>query len=341
MSKDWNMPTLLEARQTIEDSIGLTDHQHTIYVGETEPESGKPAIVVEVGKKLTTKEIKARSGAEEIPKSATARGQVIPTQVIESPMPQDRRLRLDSASAVAQTVVNAQNRHQGCFNCPIPGGAQIAPEGANWVGTLGCAFGFPDGNGGWIYGGLTNYHVAVKRNARKGDRMLQPGGRGDYFGTLHSWKDLDFSRNGRNLIDAALIDCRRTGGKYGELTDTVGPSQVEVGPYTPAPVLEATVGMNVIKSGRTTGVTRGRVIGVGSSTRVGYGNGTATFVDQIILQGHNRRDMSAGGDSGSLIMLEEGLKPLCLLFAGGGGTTIANPIKHVLEWSKGKFFGQS
>ena len=95
--------------------------------------------------------------------------------------------------------------------------------------------------------------------------------------------------------------------------------------------------MQAIKSGRTTGVTRGKIVGLNSTTRVGYGEGTATFVDQIILKNNQGRDMSGPGDSGSLILTDD-LRPLCLLFAGGGGTTIANPIKYVLEWSQGRFF---
>ena len=141
------------------------------------------------------------------------------------------------------------------------------------------------------------------------------------------------------MIDLALLDCHRSDGAYAPGTDTVKPEQFLIGPYNPSPVLEPQIGQRAIKSGRTTGVTRGQIVGLHSTSRVGYNEGTATFVDQIILRTNAGRDMSAGGDSGSLIMTDD-LRPLCLLFAGGGGSTIANPIKYVLEWSGGKFFGQ-
>jgi len=340
MSEDTlNMPLLKEARQTVEDQLGgVSDHAHAVYVGETEDGSGKGAVIVEVMQKLTAQQMKARTDTNEVGSSVTIQGQVIPTRIVEAPMAADRRLRLDDSEAVARTLANAQNRHQGCFDCPIPGGAQMAPEGANWVGTIGAAFVFPDGRGGEIHGALTNYHVAVKANARPGDRMLQPGGRGEYFSQLHSWAQIDFGRGARNLVDLALLDCTRTDGKYAPHTDTVGPSQVEIGRYNPQPELNPRIGQQVIKSGRTTGVTRGQIVGLNSTTRVNYGEGTATFVDQIILKNNQGRDMSAGGDSGSLILTDD-MRPLCLLFAGGGGTTIANPIGYVLDWSKGRFFG--
>jgi hypothetical protein len=52
---------------------------------------------------------------------------------------------------------------------------------------------------------------------------------------------------------------------------------------------------------------------------------------QIVIGGGG---FSSGGDSGSLIVVERGgdaLRPVALLFAGGGGVTIANPIGEVLS----------
>jgi hypothetical protein len=64
---------------------------------------------------------------------------------------------------------------------------------------------------------------------------------------------------------------------------------------------------------------------------VNYGApGVALFVDQIIIKPGN---FSAGGDSGSLIVVQKGgaaRSPVGLLFAGGFGITVANPIDAVL-----------
>lgn len=86
-----------------------------------------------------------------------------------------------------------------------------------------------------------------------------------------------------------------------------------------------------MKYGRTTGQTKGRISAINATVNVNYGApGVARFVDQIIITG----SFSAGGDSGSLIVIQKGAnerKPVGLLFAGSANTTIANPIDFVLE----------
>lgn len=93
----------------------------------------------------------------------------------------------------------------------------------------------------------------------------------------------------------------------------------------------ATIGMVVGKSGRTTGLTSGRVIDVNASLRVNFGGGRfANFRDQIAIRGLNG-DFSTGGDSGSLIWTwDSHRRPVALLFAGGGGVTFGNKIARVL-----------
>jgi len=93
----------------------------------------------------------------------------------------------------------------------------------------------------------------------------------------------------------------------------------------------ATVGMRVQKYGRTTGLTKGRVQGINATLNVQYDLGVARFVGQVVIGGGG---FSAGGDSGSLIVVQNGSEagnPVGLLFAGGGGYTIANPIDDVLN----------
>ncbi|NQU97374.1 MAG: hypothetical protein HQ548_07005, partial [Chloroflexi bacterium] len=60
----------------------------------------------------------------------------------------------------------------------------------------------------------------------------------------------------------------------------------------------------------------------------------ARFVNQIMVQDNlpSRVDtFSAGGDSGSLIVTEDGNNPVALLFAGSKFYTVANPIGDVLD----------
>lgn len=104
----------------------------------------------------------------------------------------------------------------------------------------------------------------------------------------------------------------------------------ENGLFSPVGTAEATDGDIVTKSGRTTGVTRGTVIDTAGTISVNYGGtNVATFTGQIIVQDMTT-PFSQGGDSGSLIMRESDQAAVGLLFAGGGGTTIANHINVVL-----------
>ena len=56
----------------------------------------------------------------------------------------------------------------------------------------------------------------------------------------------------------------------------------------------------------------------------------ALFTGQVVFAGDPFVTFSDGGDSGSLIVTQGGSKPVALLFAGGGGITIGNPIDDVL-----------
>lgn len=124
-----------------------------------------------------------------------------------------------------------------------------------------------------------------------------------------------------NLIDAAI--CKPVDQTM------VDPKVHIIGPIHG--VKDVQLGESVQKSGRTTEHTKGTVEGVGGSSQVSYGSGkVADFDDQLIIRGENGAEFSAGGDSGSAIVTADGY--LCgLLFAGGGGLTIANRISHVLS----------
>jgi hypothetical protein len=88
----------------------------------------------------------------------------------------------------------------------------------------------------------------------------------------------------------------------------------------------AELGMNVRKSGRTTGLTTGQIIVLDATVNVQYGSRTAQFEDQIVSTA-----MSQPGDSGSLLVAGEALLAVGLLFAGSDQATIYNPIEAVLE----------
>src|SRR3989442_375489 len=83
------------------------------------------------------------------------------------------------------------------------------------------------------------------------------------------------------------------------------------------------IGLQVRKSGRTTGVTQGRITAIDAVVEVDYGGPTAIFREQIVSD-----LLSKGGDSGSLVV-DDARHAVGLLFAGGATTTLINPIAAV------------
>jgi len=181
---------------------------------------------------------------------------------------------------------------------------------------------------------LSNNHVfAAVNGGKEGDNLLQPGradgGRDpdDAFGTLYDFEPLHFCSLGActpNRIDAAIA-----------LTtpEDLGTTTPEGGYGSPRPWSdEADLGMTVQKYGRTTGLTEGEVSGIHAIIDVQYRGQVARFEEQIVISG---RGFSAGGDSGSLVVTKGRLlgdrRPVGLLFAGSGTTTLANPIDAVLD----------
>ncbi len=311
----------------------LQDRQncHTAYRGYKRVSgtyTNQEAIVFLVVRKFSAGFLRSQ-GFEVIPSTITIGGTNLPTDVVESPA--IRTLEL----AIGDVEAETQNEHQQCHDCPIPGGSQMAPAGAQWLGTLGCALGFDVGDG-WRWGALTNWHVANGGQFGKGTKMVQPTQGGEWFGTLAGWKDIKFGGDA-NRIDAAVIDCRRKNGKYSPATDTVGPQLIGLG-RTGQTVPEPKLGDRVSKSGRTTGVVHGTVVGVDATSRVGYGDGrTATFVEQIVVMSESG-NFSGPGDSGSHVVTTDGHEPYGLLFAGGGNSTIVNPMKFVLDAFQSRMF---
>lgn len=126
-----------------------------------------------------------------------------------------------------------------------------------------------------------------------------------------------FKRGGTpNIVDCAVARPLRPDLITGEI---VGIGRVEG-------TAQAKPGMKVVKSGRTTGITRGTVTAVGATMEVKLDDdSTAYFSDQVVT------DMkSQGGDSGSLVLNEEN-KAVGLLFAGSDKATVFNHIQTVLD----------
>jgi hypothetical protein len=218
---------------------------------------------------------------------------------------------------------------------PAPGGISVGNFRIT-AGTIGCLVSGNSAPRNQRLMVLSNNHVlANSNNAQLGDCICQPGpadgGRcpGDQIAVLERFVPINFAAGSFNFVDCA------TGWAWPdrvrrELVYLSGGSPVffRVGAAPVAPSL----GMIVGKTGRTTQLRQGRITAINVTVNVNFGGGrVAQFRDQIAVQGFNG-DFSAGGDSGSLIwQWAVGLRPVGLLFAGGGGTTFGNRITRVLS----------
>jgi hypothetical protein len=120
-----------------------------------------------------------------------------------------------------------------------------------------------------------------------------------------------------NEVDCAL--CR-----------PVSPDQVTseiIGIGKVSGIKEVTPGMQVKKSGRTSGLTQGKIVAVKVTLNVsmGHGNDVVQFQNQVMAE-----LKSGPGDSGSLVVDLEN-HAVGLLFAGSNDHTVCNPIASVLD----------
>jgi Peptidase family S64 len=126
-----------------------------------------------------------------------------------------------------------------------------------------------------------------------------------------------------NKIDCAIaeVNARKL------VAATVMPKVNRLKSSTP---IAAQEGMNVEKTGRTTGYTTGVVHDISASVKVNYDIGTLVFDDQVIVYGA-KGAFSDAGDSGSLIVDRATKRATALLFGGSSQYTIGNHIENVLN----------
>ena len=99
---------------------------------------------------------------------------------------------------------------------------------------------------------------------------------------------------------------------------------------TPRRTANPVLGDVVFKVGRTTGLTRGRIVSVSDRVGpVGYGIGDCWFRGSFTVEGIDGRPFSDGGDSGAAIVRGDG-EVVGLVYAGNGVDTYACPIVEVM-----------
>jgi hypothetical protein len=244
---------------------------------------------------------------------------------------------------------------------PAPGGVSIGHYKIT-AGTLGALVRDSETNEILI---LSNNHVMANSNgATPGDPILQPGPHDggtvaeDTIASLVRFVPIQFESEpspspcqfSNAAAEVANFFARVVGSKHRLLavviqqanqvdgalarpvsSDMVADEILELGAVTGE--REAELGMEVKKSGRTTGLTTGTVQLLDASVQVGYGGEKiALFTNQILTT-----NMSQGGDSGSLLVDAEGNRAVGLLFAGSDQVTIHNPIGVVKDALKFHF----
>ena len=225
---------------------------------------------------------------------------------------------------------------------PAPLGFSVGHP-AITAGTLGARVVNPAG----VVHILSNNHVLANSNgAIVGDATLQPGTfdggtAADQIGTLAAFRAIVFSSTASNTMDAAIAQVDGSDIGFGTPADDgYGvPGSTIFGDANGDGLFDdknALLGLAVQKYGRTTKLTKGTITGINGTLTVCYEvlfifcTKSARFVDQIIIEPGG---FSGGGDSGSLIVTDDGSKsPVALLFAGSSTQTIANRLDLVLDY---------
>jgi hypothetical protein len=223
---------------------------------------------------------------------------------------------------------------------PIAGGEAMIMAGVPARGTLGVIVKCKTD----LYG-ITNNHVGANEDvegqpatAQIGNDWIQPGAHGngkdpqDAFAKLSKWNRIKPQGGGENYYDFSM-------GKT-TINEVQSYNIKDIGKVKGIEDIE--LGQSVMKYGRTTRKTTGRVTAIGVQTDVAYGDQSipCDFIDQVDIVGDPDPGIpfSLPGDSGSAIVSTDGppYKLKALLFAGGSDNTgidhtIASPFQKIAD----------
>ncbi|GGI43498.1 hypothetical protein GCM10008018_02380 [Paenibacillus marchantiophytorum] len=212
---------------------------------------------------------------------------------------------------------------------PVPGGVSIGRVNPAATGTAGLIV--IKNNQLYV---LSNNHVLIRDNSSSFSATLQPGpadggtASNDTIGRAFQFVRL--LPGGVNFQDSAIaiptansvLNPRYQISSSGQLITV------------PGHLLSYPVGLQVMKSGRTTGFVRGTVEANNVDIRVSYGGtlGDLLFRNQSIIRGNNG-PVSLPGDSGSVWLRASDRYAAALNFAGtkDGVRSISNPIGLVMS----------
>ncbi len=212
------------------------------------------------------------------------------------------------------------------------------------AGTLGC-FVRKKQNPSDLFLLSSNHILACKNSAEIRDSIIQPAQQDggvlskDNIAALTEF--IPLKNEASNFVDAAIAKIDKT-----EVIDPIGlylpKNQLNInafqGIYQSHDLEEIEDLLRVMKMGRTTGLTSGKITAFDLDRVIPYGrNMICNFQELIAIEGLDDKAFSHKGDSGSLIFDKKGYG-IALLLGGtksGGsnnqGITYANPIHHVFN----------
>lgn len=206
---------------------------------------------------------------------------------------------------------------------PQPCGVSIGHH-AITAGTLGCLVRKDNDEEGLYI--LSNNHVLADCDrADIGDLILEPGpndgGRMD--DPIAKLSDFEPIMNGKiGTMDAAIAKLLHP--------DSVTRDIKGIGNVQSQPI-EPFNNQSVLKCGRTTNLTEGRIVGLDEDVRVRYGKRRIPFEGQLAITGV-KGSFGKRGDSGALVVGTDTRNPIGLLFAvdEATGMSFANYVDVVL-----------
>lgn len=185
---------------------------------------------------------------------------------------------------------------------PMRGGASISDERHAVAGTLGGKV-IDRSTGAEMI--LSNWHVLVGDwSVRPGQRIYQPG---RLDGGVPADTVAVLARDAMSLgLDGAVATLT---GARGLVNDQLGLGMV-------SDLGQVALGMRVAKSGRTSGITHGRVTGVEGTARIRYGYLERIIRKVVTIDPTDGGEVSRPGDSGALWLDAGTNEAVALHFAG-------------------------
>lgn len=250
---------------------------------------GEPAIRVHVREKKPLSVLEA-AGITPVPKRMAE----FPTDVLEGTYRPQLWWTMPGTRVTADPRLGPAD--------PLRGGISISDERHNSAGTLGAKVIDRETGAEMI---LSNWHVLVADwIGRPGQRIYQPGRLdGGTGGDTVARLTRDAMSSNLDAAVATLSGARRL------VNDQLG-----VGPITRLGA--ATLGLEVVKSGRTTGITYGQVTGIEGVAQITYSGVKRLIREVVTIDPVWGGEVSRPGDSGSMWLSRAAKGAIGLHFAG-------------------------